>query len=219
VPEHVRILIAERQPIFREGLRTLLETDTSLLIVGNTGDDGPGLIDLVRELNPDILLLGVPRTGAATTDRLQELAANGSHVRTIVMTARIESPDVIKALHLGARGAIPKDSNPEQLFNSIHSVMGGHFWADGESVPTNSDGLRRVKLSRRRGGTFGLTRRELEIVGGVIGGLSNREIAHRSLISENTVKRHLAHIFDKLGASNRLELAIFASHHRLLDGM
>lgn len=215
----VRILISDKQPIFREGLRHLLETDPRLVIVGHTGDEGSGAIALVSERKADVLLLGMAVSGAKAVATLQELLASGSPVRTLVMTAHVDSPEVMRALQMGARGVIPKDSKPEVLFNSIHSVMEGHFWIGSERVSQTAGGLRRLETARRRSRAFGLTRREIDIVRAVIDGYTNKEIAHRSSISENTVKSHLAHIFNKLGASNRVELALFASHHRLLDGV
>jgi DNA-binding NarL/FixJ family response regulator len=82
-----------------------------------------------------------------------------------------------------------------------------------------AEGLRKLRNARRRTRALGLTEREIEIARAVVAGYTNKEIARRSSISENTVKSHLMHIFNKLGASNRVELAIFAAHHRVLDGV
>jgi two-component system nitrate/nitrite response regulator NarL len=215
--ERVRILIAHRHPIFRAGLRRLLETDSSLDIVAEARDSGAAAIGLARELVPDLLLLGMSTSGSQALETLQALGATGLPTRTIVVTSCVDSPEVMRALQLGARGVIPNDAAPEALFTSIQSVAAGHFWIGHERVPEAVVGLRRLENARRRSKAFGLTRREIEIIRAVVAGDTNREIAQRSSISENTVKSHLAHIFDKLGASNRLELALFAAHHRLLD--
>jgi DNA-binding NarL/FixJ family response regulator len=105
------------------------------------------------------------------------------------------------------------------LFDSIRSVMAGRFWLDREEASGAVPGLRKLEAERRRTKAFGLTRRELEILRAVVAGYTNKEIAERSSLSENTVKSHLTHIFNKSGASNRVELALFAAHHRLLDGV
>lgn len=217
--ESVRILIADRHPIFREGLRRLLETDSSLHIVAEARDNGAAAIGLARQLVPDLLLLGMSTSAAQAVETLRELGAAGILTKTIVVTSCVDSPEVMRALQLGARGVIPNDATPEALFNCIHSVGAGHFWMGHERVPEAVVGLRRLETARRRSRAFGLTRREIEIIRAVVAGETNKEIAQRSSISENTVKSHVAHIFDKLGASNRLELALFASHHRLLDGV
>ncbi len=182
-------------------------------------DSGAAAIGLARELVPDLLLLGMSTSGSQAVETLQALGATGIPTKTIVVTSCVDSPEVMRALQLGARGVIPNDATPEALFTSIHSVVAGHFWIGHELVSEAVVGLRQFETARRRSRAFGLTRREIEIIRAVVAGDTNKEIARRSSISENTVKSHLAHIFDKLGASNRLELALFAAHHRLLDGV
>jgi DNA-binding NarL/FixJ family response regulator len=212
----VRIVIADSHPIFRDGLRRLLETDVRLQIVGENAG-GSAAVALVRDTAADILLLGLAATSREPI-ALPDFAAEGLSVRTIILTDRVDIPDVMRALQLGAWGVIPKDSSPDMLFSSIHSVMAGRRWMGDETSETVVR-LRKLDAARRRSSAFGLTRRELEIVRAVVSGWTNKEIAERSSISENTVKSHLAHIFDKLGASNRVELALFASHHRIADGV
>jgi DNA-binding NarL/FixJ family response regulator len=214
----IRIVIAGEHPIFRHGLRRLLEAESGLCIVGEIGD-GAAAVALVRELEPDILLLGLTHSRRPAVETLRELAASPTSTRTIVLTDRVDSSDVLSALQLGARAIVPKDSAPDVLFKSIQSVMAGHYWIGHEQASGGVPGLRKLQAARRRSKAFGLTRREIDIVRAVVAGYTNKEIAARSAISENTVKSHLTHIFNKLGASNRVELALFAAHHRLLDGV
>jgi DNA-binding NarL/FixJ family response regulator len=212
------VVVADGHPIFRDGLRRLLETDPGLLIVSETGE-GAGTVALVHELAPDILLLDLATSGRRAVERLSELAASGVPVRTIVMTDCVDAPEVLRALQLGARGVILKDSAPEVLFKSIHSVMAGDFWIGREPASGVVAGLRKLRTARRRTKALGLTQREIEIARAVVAGCTNKEIARSFSISENTVKSHLMHIYNKLGASNRVELALFAAHHRVLDGV
>jgi DNA-binding NarL/FixJ family response regulator len=212
----VRIVVADGHPIFRDGLRRLLETDPGLLVVSEAGQRAD-TVTLVRESAPDILLLGLAMSGQVALDTLRELAASALLVRTIVLTDCVDTPDVLRALQLGARGVILKDSSPEVLFTCIHKVVAGDFWIGREPVSDAVISLRKLQAARRRSRTFGLTPREIEIARAVVAGYTNKEIARRSSISENTVKSHLLHIFNKLGASNRVELALFAAHHRVLD--
>jgi two-component system, NarL family, nitrate/nitrite response regulator NarL len=137
-----------------------------------------------------------------------------------VLTAAIEKPEIVKALQLGAAGVVLKASATQLLFQGIRSVMAGEQWIGAQPVPDLVDALRTSDGGPETGTgrpRFGLTRRELEVTAAVVGGLTNREIAKRFSLSEDTVKHHLTNIFDKVGASNRLELALFAVHHRLLD--
>jgi two-component system, NarL family, nitrate/nitrite response regulator NarL len=216
--EAVRIVIADEFPIFRDGLRRLLETDRRLQIVGDIGL-GPAAVALVHELRPDILLLGPPASGGNWLDTLSALASTGTRARTILLAKAIDPADVVAALQCGAWGVIAKDSAATLLFNSIETVMAGGYWVGQEAAVRDvAASVRRLDFARRCSQRFGLTRRELEIVSAVVNGDTNKEIAGRLSISENTVKRHLMHIFNKVGASSRVELALFAAHHRLLDG-
>jgi DNA-binding NarL/FixJ family response regulator len=213
--EPVRIVIADEHPIFRDGLRRLLETRSDLQIVGEAGD-GAKAAALIRDLAPDIVLLGLGASADAALDVVRTSAVCGS-VSTILLTASVDTPEVANAFQLGARGVVPKDSAVDALFGSIDSVMDGQYWIGDKGVSDVAGSLRKLNIARRRVKAFGLTRRELEIVRAIIDGYTNKQIAKRSSISESTVKRHVTHIFDKLGASNRIEVALFAAHHRLLE--
>jgi two-component system nitrate/nitrite response regulator NarL len=217
-PALVRIVIADEHPIFRDGLRRLLETDESLHIVGEAAV-GSAAVALVRELEPDILLLGPARSAGPASETLRQLAEAGVSVRTILLVRAIDTAEVTDALQFGACGILSKDSAADVLFESIESVMNGHHWVGDERAVDIGASVRRFAAARRQTQMFGLTRREQEIVRAVIDGATNKEVARRLAISENTVKRHLMHIFNKVGASSRVELALFAAHHRLLDNV
>lgn len=219
--ELVRIVIAAEQQIFREGLRYLLETRPTLRVVGETGD-GTTAATLVRNVAPDILLLllGVWRPqDAMRLETLERLAAAGTSVHTILLTASVDTPEVKRALQIGARGVVPTDSPPDVLFKSIDSVMAGRYWIGCDHVSSITASLRQLEGTRRQAKAFGLTSRELQIVRAVVDGYANKEVAELLGIGENTVKCHLTHIFNKLGASDRVELALFAAYHRLLVGI
>ena len=216
--DFVRIVLVDEHPIFRDGLRRLLETQPGLQIVGEARDSREAAA-AVSALDPDILILGFTASAAFPLDELEQINANGRSVRTILLTGTVDTPEVMTAaIQLGACGVVPKDCGPEVLFKSIESVMDGSYWVGRECVSDVPASVRKLETTRRQTKAFGLTRRELEILRSVLSGETNREIARGFSISENTVKRHLSHIFDKVGASNRVELARFAAHHRLLEG-
>ena len=210
----IHVVIADGRPIFRDGLRRLLQTESRLRIVGETGP-GVDAATLVRNLRPDILFLDfAPQT---TFETLKTLAESGETVRTIILAEYVDGADLTKALELGARGLVLSYTAADVLFKSIHSVLAGQYLVASDSVVDAPAGLRKLEAELRRRRAFGLTPRELEIVRMVVGAFTNKEIGEKLAIGENTVKSHLTHIFNKVGASSRIELALFAAHHRLLD--
>jgi DNA-binding NarL/FixJ family response regulator len=213
----VRILIVDRHPIFREGLRRLLESDSRFEIAGHTGDDPAAVIDAVRELSPDLLVMGMNAPGGNAVDTIRELNTYWSALQVVLLATSVRMPAVLQAVELGVRAVIPMNSTPDVLIRCILAVRDGSFWIGSECVAETAAGLRRLDAAQRQNHAFGLTLREMEILRAVTAGSTNREIAEQCSITENTVKIHLKNIFNKLGASNRLELALFASHHRLLD--
>jgi two-component system nitrate/nitrite response regulator NarL len=215
--QRVRIVIADDRPIARDGLRWLIETQSKLSVVGTTGD-GSEVVKLVHERRADILLVDFPSCGRPTLDTLREIADSGASVRSIVLAERVDNPDLTKALQFGARGMLLDESPTELLFESICQVMAGRYWIVSDHVANTAAGIRILEAERRRRTAFGLTPRELEIIRAVVTGHRNKEIADRFSISENTVKSHLTSIFNKFGVSNRVELALFAAYHRILEG-
>ncbi|MGO9125653.1 MAG: response regulator [Terriglobales bacterium] len=216
-----RIVIADDHPIFRDGLRRLLETEPDLKVIGEASD-GAEAVKLARQLKPDILLLDLAMPRHPGLEALREMSSGtgtgSSGVRVILLTAAAEKNQIVEALQLGARGVVLKDSATQLLLKAIHTVMAGEYWVGRESVSNLVQYLRNLVQSsgeEARKKKFGLTPRELEIVSAVVAGYSNKEIAEYFKISEDTVKHHLSNIFDKLGVSTRLELALFAVNQSL----
>jgi DNA-binding NarL/FixJ family response regulator len=211
-----RILIADDDPIVREILRNLLSSGNEFSVSGEA-KNGEETVKLARELRPDLLLLDLLMPNLPGLDALKEMTTSDFLVRTIVLTGSITKQQVLQALQLGARGVVRKDALGE-LVTAIRAVLDGQYWLDGKVVPNVVQLLNELAASTRSDtprNDFGLTPRELEIVALVTEGCGNREIAGRLTISEETVKRHLTHIFDKVGMSTRLELALFALDHNL----
>jgi two-component system, NarL family, nitrate/nitrite response regulator NarL len=215
----VRLVIADDHPIFRDGLRRLLEAEADFKVLGEAAD-GAEAVKLVRQLKPDILLLDLAMPKHPGLEALRDLSTPGNttQVRVILLTAAAEKTQIVEALQLGARGIVLKDSATQLLLKAIQTVMAGEYWVGRESVSNLVQYLRTLMQSSHdeaRQRKFGLTPRELEIVSAVVAGFSNKEIAEYFKISEDTVKHHLSNIFDKLGVSTRLELALFAVNQSL----
>jgi two-component system nitrate/nitrite response regulator NarL len=215
----IRIVIADDHPIFRDGLRRLLETESDMKVIGE-GSDGREAVKLASDLKPDILLLDLAMPHHTGLDAIRDMSTNtgAGAVRIILLTAAAEKKQIVEALQLGARGIVLKDSATQLLLKAIHAVMSGEYWVGRESVSNLVQYLRTLMQSsseESKQKKFGLTPRELEIVSAVVAGYANKEIAEYFKISEDTVKHHLSNIFDKLGVSTRLELALFAVNQGL----
>jgi len=215
----IGLVIADDHPIFRDGLRRLLEAEPDLKVIGEASD-GAEAVKLARQLKPDILLLDLAMPRHTGLEALRDMSSTSSPhpVRVILLTAAAEKNQIVEALQLGARGVVLKDSATQLLLKAIHTVMSGEYWVGRESVSNLVQYLRTLIQSsgeEQRQKKFGLTPRELEIVSAVVAGYANKEIAEYFKISEDTVKHHLSNIFDKLGVSTRLELALFAVNQSL----
>jgi two-component system nitrate/nitrite response regulator NarL len=212
----VRVVIADDHPTFRDGLTRLLETDGDLRVIGSAGD-GDEATRLVEQLEPDLLLLDVAMPRKPGLVALRELRERSVRARIILVTAALDRDELISGLQLGAQGIVLKESASELLFKSIHAVVAGHYWVGRNRVADLTTALQQLLASHPQPSRkhFGLTPRELEIISVILGGYSNSDIATKFSISEKTVKHHLTNIFDKLGVSNRLELALFAVHHKI----
>jgi two-component system, NarL family, nitrate/nitrite response regulator NarL len=213
--ERFRILIADDHRIFRDGLRKLLAAERDFEVVGEAGD-GEEAARKVRDLRPDMLLLDLAMPEADGLHALQEIG-HDQITRTLLLTGAIEESALVTALQLGARGIVMKGAATSLLIKAIRGVMAGEYWVGRDRVPGIVDALRPLLEKDRPSGEneFGLTGRELEVIAAIVAAYSNNDIATRLQISENTVKRHLTNIFEKLGVSNRLELALFAMNKRL----
>jgi DNA-binding NarL/FixJ family response regulator len=218
----IRLLIADDHPIVRDGLKKLLLLEDDFEVIGEAGD-GREVLEKVRDLDPDVLLLDLRMPNLDGLATLTALAQVNKRTRVIILTASEDKNEFVQAMKLGCSGIVLKQTAPDLIVKSIRKVHSGEIWLDSHTTAA----VMRQFSTHLEGGTSGggqtgkgrerspLSTREREIVALVAQGYKNKEMAEKMFISEQTVKNHLHNIFDKLGVSDRLELALYAIHKGL----
>jgi DNA-binding NarL/FixJ family response regulator len=220
----IRVLIVDHQDLFRDGIANLLSSQDGIQVIG-CADSVTVAIETVRKQQPDIALLGWPASSANCHKVFGTIQEFKLRTRVIMMVNEDLKEDFLDAVRQGCCGIVPKQTSTDLLIKCIRKVHAGEFWLDRM---TTADVIRRLAkrgtASANSGARLGLreqggalSQREREIVILVAQGFKNKEMAERMFISEQTVKNHLHNIFDKLGVSDRLELALYAIHHNLHD--
>jgi two-component system nitrate/nitrite response regulator NarL len=209
----IRLLLADDHAIFRAGLRKLLESTDDLRIIGEASN-GTECIEMLTAFRPDILLLDLRMPVKDGLAVLQEVNFDSLPTRVIILTAGQDDHGVVRAMRLGASGVVLKESVSDELLKSIRKVHAGEIWLDNRMTAEIIAAFKKSsELGQRRDKPL-LSNREEEVVQLVAQGFRNREIGQKLFISEQTVKNHLHNIFDKLGVSDRLELALYVVHHQ-----
>ncbi len=207
----IRIALADEHTLFRAGLRRLLASEPDFEVVAES-PGGHDVFPVLESFHPDILLLDVQMPGIDGLEVLREIHNGAPDTRILVLTGSENEQDLAQAMKLGASGVVLKTSGTELLMQAIRKVSEGEIWLDGR---VTANVIRQLADSRGSGEPGGLTPREREITALVGQGHKYRVIAEMLSISEQTVKNHLRNIFHKLGISDRLQLALYAIHHKL----
>jgi two-component system, NarL family, nitrate/nitrite response regulator NarL len=221
----IRIVVADDHPIFRDGLCRLLSLEEDFEVVAQA-QDGRQVLDVLQQYEPDILLLDLKMPGLDGLATLQRLQSGRNKTRVIVLTASDDKNEFVQAMKLGTSGIVLKQTATDLLIKSIRKVHAGEIWLDSHTtaavirqfVAADEVPNAPQTATPRERERSPLSQREREIVALVAQGFKNKEMAEKMFISEQTVKNHLHNIFDKLGVSDRLELALYAIHNNLHTG-
>jgi DNA-binding NarL/FixJ family response regulator len=208
-PEVIRVLIADDHRMVRQGLRTFLELQEGIEVVGEAAN-GAQCAELAAELKPDVILLDLVMPGVDGVGAMELLREAGSTARVLVVTSFTDRRMIIPAIRAGARGYVYKDVDPAALAAAVRSVHAGHVLLEPEVA---------TALLDSGGGTEPapqappLTTREREVLVLIAQGRSNREIARALVLAEKTVKTHVSNILMKLGVADRTQAALWAVRH------
>jgi len=215
-PRKRRLVLVDDHTLFRDGLRTILQMEDDLEVIADV-ESAEDIVELVWQLKPDLLLLDIRMPTGNGLEAVPAVVRISPETRVLVLTASDEQEEHVRALMLGAKGVVLKDSARHTLIEAIRTVCRGGFWIDPRMRRTVADEVAQSGSSggsTRRGHT-GLTDRELEIVRLVASGQKNKEVSAALTISERTVKTHLQNIFQKLGVRDRVALVMYALQHGL----
>ncbi|MFE0812824.1 response regulator [Streptomyces sp. NPDC058794] len=205
----IKVLLVDDHQVVRRGLRTFLEVQDDIEVVGEAADGAEG-VDRAEELKPDVILMDVKMPGMDGVDALRRLRELDNHARVLIVTSFTEQRTVVPALRAGAAGYVYKDVDPDALAGAIRSVHAGHILLQPEVAGAL---LAQEESGSGPGRAGSLTEREREVLGLIADGRSNREIARALVLSEKTVKTHVSNILMKLDLADRTQAALWAVRH------
>ena len=209
--EPIRVLVVDDHPVVRQGLRTFLDVQPDITVVGEAGD-GQACVAEAEKLRPDVILLDLRMPESDGLAALRGLRESGNPARVLVITSFTDPSAVLPAVRAGAAGYVYKDVDPPALAAAVRAVHAGHILLhpDVASLLASGDAAPADLASR-------LTAREREVLAEIGRGRSNREIARALTLSEKTVKTHVSAVLAKLGVPDRTQAALYAVRAGLLD--
>jgi DNA-binding NarL/FixJ family response regulator len=210
----IKVLIADDHSLVRQGLRRYLDMADDIEVVGEAAN-GEEAISLVEKAKPDIVLLDIRMPEMDGLEAARKIRERFPSVGAIMLTAYDDRQFVVEAVRAGARGYVLKARDAEHLIQTVRLVAGGNMVIDPQLVVALAEELSQAKERDRRAET--LTAREIEVLQLLAFGHTNRDIAEKLFISPDTVKTHLEHIFEKLGASDRTAAVAEALRRRLIE--
>ena len=211
--EPITVLIVDDHPVVRQGLRTFLELQEDLEIVGEAGD-GEAAIAEVERLLPDVVLMDLRMPGVDGIEATRRIRSISPSTRVIALTSFTDDETVFPAVKAGAAGYLLKDIRPQDLAEAIRTVHRG----EGLLHPTIAAKLMQdIAQDKSPGPGQGLTQRELEVLQHIARGMSNKEIAEALVLSEKTVKTHVSNVLQKLHLADRTQAALYAGKEGLAE--
>lgn len=208
--DSIRILVADDHTLFRKGLRSLLEHQEGIEVVGEAST-GPEAVTLAEELVPDVVLMDIKMPGLSGIEATKQILDENSHTGIILVTMYDDAESVFSGMRAGARGYVLKGADPQDLRHAIEAAYRGEVLLSPAIAAKLLGRFDRMTESRQAGIPYEqLTHRELEALRLVAEGLRNKEIASKLVLSEKTVKNRISNIFAKLRVNDRTQAVLQA---------
>jgi two-component system, NarL family, nitrate/nitrite response regulator NarL len=207
-----KIVIADDHPLAREGIRSVLESDESFLIIGEAAD-GQEALELCKELQPDLLLLDINMPKLNGLEAVRRIRTDHPHIHVVMLTVSDDVKDLFTAIQYGAQGYLLKNMEPDDWLEYLHALLGDQSEVSRKIANRLFNRFRVGNTSVDEPSPVSLTPRESEILSRVASGETNKQIAQRLVIAENTVKNHIKNLLEKLQLDNRVQLAAYAVRH------
>ena len=213
----IRVILADSQAIFRAGLRKIFALEDDIRVVGQA-ETYPQTISAIQKFASDIVMFEAALT-ENPSDAVAEMLRHAANVKLVVVTETPNEEMTLDLFRRGAHGIVSREVEPEMLVDCLHKVARGEPWLETKAVNWVLEAYR-TQTTRPAGARpkVQLTPKESLIVSCVTQGMKNKEIATRVGTTEQVVKNYLRKVYDKLGVADRLELALYCLHHRVLDG-
>jgi two-component system, NarL family, response regulator LiaR len=209
----ISVVIVDDHAIVRQGLRTYLDLQPDITVIGEAAD-GKQAVEVVRDLLPDIVLMDLVMPNGNGVDATREITALSPSTRVIVLTSFSEDEQVFASIKAGAQGYLMKDVLPQELVRAIRTVHRGEAQLDPEIARKLMHEFSNPQPTRPK---HDLTERELEVLRLISLGKSNKDISEELVLSEKTVKTHVSNILQKLHLSDRTQAAVYALRERIVD--
>ncbi len=209
----IKVMLADDHALMREGIKHLLEFDGSIEVI-EEASDGLECLEKLKRVKPDILLLDINMPDMNGIEVLEELKRKNNPVKILMLTVHSEVEYLVKAVDIGADGYILKDSGSIELKQAINVIMTNESYIQPSLLPALNSRLINRDIDKEK--LESLTKREIEILTQVAGGMFNKEIANNLDISERTVKNHISNIFKKIDVSDRTQAAVFAIRNNIV---
>lgn len=212
----IKVLLVDGNALYGEAVSALIGTQKEFRLTGccTSSQDAHSII--TKEV-PDVLLLDLQHSGQGALDLLRELPSINTKIHAVGLADAENREMIVEAMRMGARGFLLKQASTDLFLKCVRKVHAGEIWLDGRFAEAVLNAFGSYSPENKADGKNEISVREMEVIGLVVQGYKNKDIADKLFISEKTVKNHLSAIFHKVGVTDRLELTLYAFEKRLFS--